>query len=55
MSFNRTYRGASRIYLVASFRVSPLTPATDPEPKEAGDGKTACVEAPRTSGNPTSM
>jgi hypothetical protein len=55
MSFNRTYRGASGTYLAALLRVPPLTPVPDPEPKEVGGGKTACDEAPRKSGSPTSM
>ncbi len=55
MSFNRTDRGASGTYLAASLCVSPTTPASDPEPKEVGGGKTACDEAPRKSGSPTSM
>ena len=54
MSFNRTYRGASGTYLAVSLCVSPTTPASDPEPKEVGSGKTLCVEGPRTSGNPAS-
>ena len=55
MSFNRTYRGASGTYLTAPLCVSAPTPVPDPEPKEVGGGKTACDEAPRKSGSPTSM
>ena len=42
MSFNRTYRGASRMDLAASLCAS-LLPAPDPGPEEVGSG-----EAPYT-------
>ncbi len=44
MSFNRTYRGASRVDLVVPLCVPP--PAPDPGPEEVGSGETPYTEQP---------
>ncbi len=54
MSFNRTCRGASGIYLSAPLCVSP-PPAPDPGPEEVGSGATPYGEGPRAGGKPASI